>query len=64
MNQCGWRRGTAATNSPYSRRASEYCRERLDAYRESGIALPIISPFSRGPGGKERVMAAIRACAP
>lgn len=42
----------------------EYCRERLEAYRESGIALPIISPFSRGPGGKERVMAAIRACAP
>jgi alkanesulfonate monooxygenase SsuD/methylene tetrahydromethanopterin reductase-like flavin-dependent oxidoreductase (luciferase family) len=42
----------------------EYCRARLDAYRESGIALPIISPFSRGPGGKERVMTAIRACAP
>jgi alkanesulfonate monooxygenase SsuD/methylene tetrahydromethanopterin reductase-like flavin-dependent oxidoreductase (luciferase family) len=42
----------------------EYCRERLDAYRESGIALPIISPYSRGPGGKDRVMAAIRACAP
>ncbi len=42
----------------------EACRERLDAYRQSGIALPIISPFSRGPEGKQRVMAAIRACAP
>lgn len=44
--------------------APEYCRQRLDAYRESGIDLPIISPFSRGPGGKERVMEAIRACSP
>jgi len=42
----------------------ETVRERLDAYRQSGIALPIISPFSRGPGGRDRVMAAIRACAP
>jgi 5,10-methylenetetrahydromethanopterin reductase len=41
-----------------------YCRERLEAYRESGIAVPIISPYSRGPGGKEHVMAALRACAP
>jgi alkanesulfonate monooxygenase SsuD/methylene tetrahydromethanopterin reductase-like flavin-dependent oxidoreductase (luciferase family) len=40
------------------------CRARLDAYRGSGIALPIISPFSRGADGKERVMEAIRACAP
>jgi alkanesulfonate monooxygenase SsuD/methylene tetrahydromethanopterin reductase-like flavin-dependent oxidoreductase (luciferase family) len=40
------------------------CRERLDAYRRSGIALPIISPFSRGPNGQQRVMDAIRACAP
>jgi alkanesulfonate monooxygenase SsuD/methylene tetrahydromethanopterin reductase-like flavin-dependent oxidoreductase (luciferase family) len=40
------------------------CCERLEAYRRSGIALPIISPFSRGPNGKQRALAAIRACAP
>ena len=40
------------------------CRERLEAYGQSGIALPIISPFGRGPGGKQRVMEAIKACAP
>jgi alkanesulfonate monooxygenase SsuD/methylene tetrahydromethanopterin reductase-like flavin-dependent oxidoreductase (luciferase family) len=40
------------------------CRKRLEAYRQSGIAVPIISPFSRGPEGKARAMAAIRACAP
>jgi alkanesulfonate monooxygenase SsuD/methylene tetrahydromethanopterin reductase-like flavin-dependent oxidoreductase (luciferase family) len=40
------------------------CRARLEAYRRSGIALPIISPFSRGPHGKLRALEAIRACAP
>jgi alkanesulfonate monooxygenase SsuD/methylene tetrahydromethanopterin reductase-like flavin-dependent oxidoreductase (luciferase family) len=40
------------------------CRARLKAYRHSGIALPIISPFSRGPHGKQRALEAIRACAP
>ena len=40
------------------------CRERLEAYRRSGIALPIISPFSRGSGGTSRVIEAIKACAP
>ena len=40
------------------------CRERLAAYRRSGIALPIISPFSRGPDSQHRGMEAIRACAP
>jgi alkanesulfonate monooxygenase SsuD/methylene tetrahydromethanopterin reductase-like flavin-dependent oxidoreductase (luciferase family) len=40
------------------------CRERLEAYRRSGIALPIISPYSRGADGKQKVMDAIRACAP
>ena len=40
------------------------CRARLEAYRRLGIALPIISPFSREPHGKERAMEAIRACAP
>ncbi len=42
----------------------EYCRERLEAYRRSGVDLPIISPFARGPGAKETFEAAIRACAP
>ena len=42
----------------------EYCRERLEAYRQSGIALPIISPFARGAGAKATFEAAIRACAP
>ena len=40
------------------------CRARLDAYRDSGLDLPIISPFARGPDAKERFLAAIEACAP
>jgi len=40
------------------------CRERLEAYRASGLDLPIISPFARGPGAKEKFLAAIEACAP
>ena len=40
------------------------CRARLDAYREAGLDLPIISPFARGPDAKERFLAAIEACAP
>ncbi len=42
----------------------EECRERVEAYRRSGIELPILSPFARGPGAKARFEAAIRACAP
>lgn len=42
----------------------DYCRERLEAYRQSGVDLPIISPFARGPGAKATFEAAIRACAP
>ena len=42
----------------------EECRERIEAYRQSGIDLPILSPFARGPGSKARFEAAIRACAP
>lgn len=42
----------------------EQCRARIDAYRASGIDLPIISPFARGPGAKAAFEAAIRACAP
>jgi 5,10-methylenetetrahydromethanopterin reductase len=40
------------------------CRERIEAYRASGVDLPILSPFARGPGAKNRFEAAIRACAP
>jgi len=42
----------------------QYCRERVEAYRRSGIDLPILSPFARGPGAKAKFEAAIRACAP
>lgn len=42
----------------------EYCRERLEAYRQSGIDTPIISPFARGKHAKEKFERAIRACAP
>jgi alkanesulfonate monooxygenase SsuD/methylene tetrahydromethanopterin reductase-like flavin-dependent oxidoreductase (luciferase family) len=42
----------------------EQCRERIEAYRASGIDLPILSPFGRGPGARARFEAAIRACAP
>ena len=40
------------------------CRGRLEAYRDSGLDLPIISPFARGAGAKERFLTAIEACAP
>ena len=40
------------------------CRERLGAYRDAGLDLPIISPFARGPDAKARFLAAIEACAP
>jgi probable F420-dependent oxidoreductase len=42
----------------------EQCRERIEAYRQSGIDLPILSPFARGPGSKARFEAVFRACAP
>jgi alkanesulfonate monooxygenase SsuD/methylene tetrahydromethanopterin reductase-like flavin-dependent oxidoreductase (luciferase family) len=38
----------------------EQCRERIDAYRRSGIDLPIISPHARGPEAKARFEAVIR----
>jgi probable F420-dependent oxidoreductase len=41
----------------------EQCRARIEAYRQSGIDLPIISPFARGPDATARFEAAIRACA-
>ena len=40
------------------------CRARIEDYRQSGIDLPIISPFARGPTAKEVFEATIRACAP
>jgi len=40
------------------------CRAQVEAYRRSGIDLPILSPFARGPDAKDRFAAAIRACAP
>jgi alkanesulfonate monooxygenase SsuD/methylene tetrahydromethanopterin reductase-like flavin-dependent oxidoreductase (luciferase family) len=42
----------------------EQCRVRIEEYRQSGIDLPIISPFARGLDAKSRFEAAIRACAP
>jgi probable F420-dependent oxidoreductase len=42
----------------------EQCRARVEAYRQSGIDVPIISPFTRGPDAKARFETAIRACAP
>jgi 5,10-methylenetetrahydromethanopterin reductase len=42
----------------------EQCRERVEAYRRSGIDVPILSPFARGPGAQATFEAAIRACAP
>jgi 5,10-methylenetetrahydromethanopterin reductase len=43
---------------------TEQCRERVAAYRRSGIDLPILSPFARGLGAKAKFEAVIRACAP
>lgn len=40
------------------------CREQIEAYRQSGIKLPIIFPVGGGPDGKQKVMEIIRACAP
>ena len=40
------------------------CCARLEAYRASGIDVPILSPYARGPGAKARFEAVIRACAP
>ena len=40
------------------------CRERLEAYRQSGIDLPILSPFARGAGAKAAFETVIIACAP
>ena len=43
---------------------AEHCQERIEAYRRSGIDLPIISPFWQGNHPKADFEAVIRACAP
>jgi alkanesulfonate monooxygenase SsuD/methylene tetrahydromethanopterin reductase-like flavin-dependent oxidoreductase (luciferase family) len=40
------------------------CRERIAAYRQSGIALPIIFPLGGGANAKQQIMDTLRACAP
>ena len=40
------------------------CQAQVEAYRRSGIDVPILSPFARGADAKTRFEAAIRACAP
>ena len=43
---------------------ADECREKIERYRASGIALPIVTPRGGGTDPKARVIAAIRACAP
>jgi probable F420-dependent oxidoreductase len=40
------------------------CRQKIERYRASGIALPIVTPRAGGVDPKARAVAAIRACAP
>jgi probable F420-dependent oxidoreductase len=40
------------------------CRERVEAYRRSGIALPIISPRPTGTDPTQAAIEALKACAP
>jgi len=40
------------------------CRERIEAYRQSGLGLPIIFPVGEGANAKQTVMDTIRACVP
>ena len=40
------------------------CGECIQAYRDSGIDLPILAPFSRGANAHTQFEAVIRACAP
>lgn len=51
-------KATSVAGSP------EECRAKLQAYRDSGIDEPIISPFARGPQSAAVFEEAIRACAP
>ena len=38
--------------------------ERIQAYRDAGVTLPIIAPRTSGPGAAERAKGVIRALAP
>ena len=40
------------------------CRERIAAYHDAGVDLPMIAPMAHGPNAKEMVQTTIRACAP
>ena len=40
------------------------CRAKIAAYRDSGLDLPILSPFARGANSKAVFEEVIRACAP
>jgi alkanesulfonate monooxygenase SsuD/methylene tetrahydromethanopterin reductase-like flavin-dependent oxidoreductase (luciferase family) len=40
------------------------CRDRVEAYRRSGITLPIISPRPTGADPKQAAFEALKACAP
>jgi alkanesulfonate monooxygenase SsuD/methylene tetrahydromethanopterin reductase-like flavin-dependent oxidoreductase (luciferase family) len=40
------------------------CRQKLAAYRQAGITLPIVSPRFMGDGAKEQALEIIRTCAP
>jgi probable F420-dependent oxidoreductase len=42
----------------------ERCRASVAAYRQSGVDVPILSPFARGTDAKARFETALRACAP
>ena len=42
----------------------ERCRERIEAYRASGLDLPMIAPAAGGPDPRAMTEATIRACAP
>ena len=43
---------------------AEECREQIQAYRNVGITLPIVSPAMEGEKAKAQAMEVIRACAP
>ena len=44
--------------------APDECRDRIQAYRDAGVTLPIIAPRTSGPGAAERAKEVIRALAP
>ena len=44
--------------------APDECRERIQAYRDAGVTLPIIAPRTSGPHAAERAKQIIRALAP